>query len=241
MARTARYDIDEAAFWRSSWTAGILQSARRRPTDVAAGVLATLAIGAIVTNALFLQSGPHPAPIFANAPPPAATPNAPPAPVVELPRARPAEPARPRTDVVIAEIQRALAQRGFYDGAADGIYGPRTDSAIRDFEEAAKLTPSAEPNDVLLAIINRSSIKAKPAAARRDPIAELLAPNRRVLAVQRALTDFGYGQIKPTGVLDPETRAAIRRFEQERKLPVSGQVSDRLTRELTAVTGRPLE
>jgi peptidoglycan hydrolase-like protein with peptidoglycan-binding domain len=239
MIRTTRYDIEEAVFWRSPWPAGMLTWMRRRPTDVAAGTLATLAIGAIVINALFLQSGPHPAPIFANAPPPAANPAS--APVAQLPRERPADPARPRLDVIIAEIQRALAQRGFYDGAMDGVYGPRTDSAIRDFEEAAKLTPSAEPNDVLLATINRSTVKAKSAPARRDPIAELLAPNRRVVAIQRALTDFGYGQIKPTGVLDPETRAAITRFEQERKLPVSGQLSDRLTRELTAVTGRPLE
>ena len=44
-----------------------------------------------------------------------------------------------------------------------------------------------------------------------------------------------------SGTYDPETRAAIERFERERKLPVSGQVSDRLTRELSAMTGRPLE
>ena len=73
------------------------------------------------------------------------------------------------------------------------------------------------------------------------PIAALLSPNRRIVAVQRALADYGYGQIRPSGTYDPETRAAIERFERERKLPVSGQVSDRLTRELSAMTGRPLE
>src|SRR5690348_18179043 len=36
----------------------------RSPKDVVAGVLASAAIGAIVTNALFLQAGPHPAPMF---------------------------------------------------------------------------------------------------------------------------------------------------------------------------------
>ena len=77
-----------------------------------------------------------------------------------------------------------LLQRGFFDGQADGIYGPRTDSAIRDFEQAAGLRPSAEPNDNLLAIIARSNVKAKPAAPSNDPIAALLSPNRRVIAVQ---------------------------------------------------------
>ncbi len=55
------------------------------------------------------------------------------------------------------------------------------------------------------------------------------------------LTDFGYGQIKPTGVADPETRAAIEKFEREHGLPVTGQMSDGLVRELGAMTGRPLE
>ena len=90
----------------------------------------------------------------------------------------------------------------------------------------------------------RSPLKSKPAAApprKNDPIANLLATDPQVMAVQRALSSYGYGQIKPTGVYDPETRAAIERFERERKLPVTGQVSDRLTRELTALTGRPLD
>jgi peptidoglycan hydrolase-like protein with peptidoglycan-binding domain len=62
-----------------------------------------------------------------------------------------------------------------------------------------------------------------------------------VTAVQRALSDFGYGQIKPTGVYDPDTRAAIEKFERDHKLPVTGQLSDRVVRELAAMTGRPLE
>jgi peptidoglycan hydrolase-like protein with peptidoglycan-binding domain len=62
-----------------------------------------------------------------------------------------------------------------------------------------------------------------------------------VLAIQRALGDFGYGQIKPSGVSDPETRAAIEKFERDHQLPVTGQISDRFVRELAAMSGRPLE
>jgi peptidoglycan hydrolase-like protein with peptidoglycan-binding domain len=59
--------------------------------------------------------------------------------------------------------------------------------------------------------------------------------------MQRALAEYGYGQIKPSGVVDAETKAAIERFERERRLPITGQVSERVTRELASVTGRPLE
>jgi peptidoglycan hydrolase-like protein with peptidoglycan-binding domain len=231
------YDDDRGPRW--------LRWARERPKDAIASAAAALAIVTILVNALFLQSGPHPAPIFANKPP--IPPKAHQSDALLLPRSRPAEPAvpanpRPRADL-IADIQRELAMRGFYDGAPDGVYGPKTDAAIRDFEQSAGLRPSAEPNDVLLQILTRSQVKAKPAtnASRNDPIGELLAPNKRIVAVQRALTDYGYGQIKPTGVYGPETRAAIERFERERKLPVTGQVTERLTRELSAMSGRPID
>jgi peptidoglycan hydrolase-like protein with peptidoglycan-binding domain len=64
---------------------------------------------------------------------------------------------------------------------------------------------------------------------------------RRVAAVQRALTEFGYGQLKPTGTIGSETQAAITRFERERRIPVTGQMSDRLVHELSAMIGRPIE
>ena len=83
---------------------------------------------------------------------------------------------------------------------------------------------------------------AAPAPVRaNDPIAELIAPSKRVLAIQRALAEFGYGQIAPSGVYDPETRAAIEKFERDHRLPVTGQISERFVRELSAMTGRPLE
>jgi peptidoglycan hydrolase-like protein with peptidoglycan-binding domain len=241
-------DDDNLGGGRLSLGSLLLTWMGQRPADVAAGTLAAVAAGAIMINALFLQSGPHPAPIFANKPPPAAVQDD--APAAALPRPRPADVigdvaanAKGRLDVV-ADIQRELTRRGFYDGSPDGFYGPKTDAAIRDFEQVAGLRPSAEPNDALLQAIVRSPVKAKPPATapkQNDPIANLLTPNSRVVAVQRALSSYGYGQITPSGLYDPETRAAIERFERERRLPVTGQISERLTRELTAMTGRPFE
>ena len=50
----------------------LLRLVLRRPRDsIAAGVAGFAAI-AILVNALFMQSGPHPAPIFANKPAPVA-------------------------------------------------------------------------------------------------------------------------------------------------------------------------
>jgi peptidoglycan hydrolase-like protein with peptidoglycan-binding domain len=225
----------------------VLGAVVRRPKESIAFVLVGAAAGTIVVNALFLQSGPHPAPIFISHSRPAFPADAT-GTVIVLPRPRPPEaqpPSRSRAEI-ITDIQRELARRGFYDGTADGVYGPKTDTAIRDFEQASGLKVAAEPAEIVLKTISQSSSKAQasaPAAtpARNDAISELVGPSKRVLAVQRALADFGYGQIKQTGILNPETQAAIEKFERERKLPITGQMSDRLVRELAAMTGRPLE
>jgi len=182
-----------------------------------------------------------------------------------VPRPRPADPAPAPAPSkatapfgsrmpgeIIGDIQRELVRRGFYDGVVDGLYGPKTDAAIRDFEQAAGLKPSTEPNEALLQAMVRSPAKltkatptsavaARPTPARAEVAVERPAPSKRVIALQRALAEYGYGQIRPSGIIDPETQAAIEKFERERKLPITGLASDRVVRELAAMTGRPLE
>ncbi len=80
-----------------------------------------------------------------------------------------------------------------------------------------------------------------PVSSRSDPLGDLIDSSRRIAAVQRALTDYGYGQLKATGVAGSDTQAAIQRFERDRRMPVTGQVSDRLVKELSAMTGRPID
>ena len=78
-------------------------------------------------------------------------------------------------------------------------------------------------------------------SSRSDPLADLIIASRRVAAVQRALTEYGYGQLKPTGTVGSDTQAAIQKFERERKIPVTGQMSDRLVKEIAAVTGKHID
>jgi peptidoglycan hydrolase-like protein with peptidoglycan-binding domain len=255
----------------------LLQALGWTSRDAVGFVVVVAAAILIFVNTLFLQPGPHPAPMvkssIAAIMPPATvpspmlagtgttlpTPRPPEAPqpkaehakavpTATIPAAAPATAARPSA-AVVADIQRELTRRGFYDGVVDGRYGPRTDASIRDFEQAAGLKPSTAPDEALLRAIQRSTVRSKaglrpPAPippAKPDPIGDMIAPSKQVVAVQRALSEFGYGQIKPTGIVDPETQSAIQKFERERKLPVTGQLSHRVVRELASITGRPLE
>jgi peptidoglycan hydrolase-like protein with peptidoglycan-binding domain len=158
------------------------------------------------------------------------------------------DPAAASRAQMISSIQRELSRRGFYDGGDDGIWGAKTDAAARDFAQAAGLKTAVEASETFLRAMTASKVQAKPgkpapaqAAAHEDQIAKLLAPSERIRAVQRALAEFGYGQIAASGLYDPQTRAAIERFQQARSLPVNGQITDETVRELAAVTGRPLE
>lgn len=237
------------------------------PRECVAGLLGAVAVVTIFVNALYMQKGPHPAPIFATrpaaitatqkpvAPPPSAA--LAPQPMVPAPMSAPAPAAtsapapvvaptaaQPLNRVqVIAEIQRELTRRGYYDGVADGIWGAKTDAGARDFAQAAgvKVDPNA-PEDLLRAMTGSKLPAVAPVPPpRRDPIADLLAPSPRIIAVQRALADFGYGQIKPSGTIDAATRAAIEKFERDRRMPVTGQISDRFVRELSTMAGRSID
>ena len=217
----------------------------QHPREFVAMVMSTVAIFTIVTNALFLQKGPHPAPIFAARPLLQQEATLPPRLSGTSSHIGSDLAAQARVQL-IANIQRELSRKGFYDGPADGIWGSKTDAAARDFLQASGLKVNPEANENLLRAI--SSYVAKPVAAAAapsppatDPIAKLIAPSKRIVSIQRALADFGYGQIKATGVYDPETRSAIEKFERDHRLPVTGQISDRFVRELAAMTGRPLE
>jgi peptidoglycan hydrolase-like protein with peptidoglycan-binding domain len=234
------------------------------PLDALAVLVAFGASGAVLVNALVLQKAPHPAPLFADAPQariqpvstrpaapaaPAPATNAAPTPVPQ-PRPAAAAPAAPAVPGVkpgiVLDIQRALAERNFYDGTVDGLLGPRTQQAIRNFEQANGLKPTGEPSEALLARVLQSRARSEttgsiPEAAPIAVAAPAPAPSSRVFAVQRVLARLGYGPIKYTGLTDAETKSAIERFERDRGLSRSGEVGDKLIKELAAVTGAPVE
>jgi hypothetical protein len=187
------------------------------PKDLVAGLLGFAAASAIIVNALYLQSGPHPAPMFGSfVALPTALPGANP-----LPRPRPLEadvsPLDPKAIETRSAEAKAVESRSSETKGADQKY--------------------ADP----LADLVKSISGGQGAVPRPQPTVAQSGGARRIAAVQRALTDYGYGQLKPTGMIGPDTQAAIQKFERERKLPVTGQVSDRVVHELAIVIGHPIE
>jgi hypothetical protein len=190
------------------------------PKDTVAGLLAAAAICAILANALFLQAGRHPSPMFGSV----VTLPAPQAAVVSpLPRPRPVELTARPAEAEPPEIRPVEVRSG----------DPRSDSRSGDSKN-----PDAMTN---LVVKSAGAPTAAPAAVTRPPAPIPATGARRVAAVQRALTQYGYGQLKPDGAVGADTQTAISKFERDRKLPVTGQISDRLVKELTVMIGHPID
>ena len=205
------------------------------PKDLLAGALAVAAIGAIVANALFLQSGPHPSPMFGSVvtlPAPA------PSSVSPLPRPRPVEATK--AEAAPAEL-RAVESKTADTKAEQAVEPKAADIKASDTKAADPLTNLVKATSA--APVATSSIPRPPAPIPFPSHNDNLAPggSRRVAAVQRALTEYGYGQLKPTGTIGSDTQAAIARFERERKIPATGQMSDRMVHELSTMIGHSID
>ena len=216
------------------------------PKDTVAGLLAFAAVTAIITNALFLQAGPHPSPMFGSVvvmPAPArsspAASSVSPSSVSPLPRPRPVEasPPEPRP----GELKSSEAKPDL-----------KAEARALDVRPPEVRPVESKPSDSMASLVKAAtaSMPATTSTVLRPPApipvthhegGLAAGGSRRVAAVQRALTEFGYGQLRPSGIEGPDTRNALVKFERDRRLPVTAQISDRLIRELSAMTGRPID
>ena len=202
--------------------------------------------GVIFVNAVALQNERHPAPFFAVAPVTSSLPAKAP-----LPPARPASAIAQQSEAELArqtglnkDLQAELARHGFYIGAIDGRLGNRFEIAIREYEKAAGLPSTGQPTEKLLTHVAASKL------AMKDQLLLLIKdagstaqPDRTktVEAVQRALNKIGYGPLRTDGSFGATTKAAIERFERERKLAVRGEPNGRFLKELSAASGMNIE
>ena len=186
-----------------------------RPGDVAGFVVVVGAAAFISLNALGYQAGRHPAPIFPKLPRQTAEKAVPrriEAPKAEAVKIDPAKPEAPKTEIARAEAAKPDAPKAETPRIALIQPGPRPISrdTLGEIAHAGETTSSVTP-------------KVDPAVAK----------------AQRALVKLGYGPLKADGVLGTGTRAAIERFERDRKLPVRGQPDGRTLRELAARAAAP--
>lgn len=218
----------EGAGKERSLVGGFLFAMLRRPLRT----LLSLACGAVlvsfVSNLLFMQEGPHPAPLFVKHEPKAGD-----AAQNLIGQGQPAQTVPP----VLASVPLAI---------------PAEPPA-----PASPVAPRSAPLSIVPAPPARPAAQSKPAAKQPDfdPIAQFLrtgvssAPTttastsatetKRVAAVQRALSKLGH-KLDVDGIAGPGTRAAIQKFERDNKLPATGEMNPRTLKALSARASVPI-
>ncbi len=150
-----------------------------------------------------------------------------PAVVSPLPRPRPVELAAKPVEPEPAELKTVEIKSADLKSADPKAADAMTNLVVKSIGAPVVAPPNVARPPAPIPTVSREAAQA--------------AGARRVAAVQRALTQYGYGQLKPTGAVGADTQAAISKFEHARKLPVTGQMSDRLVRDLVAMTGHPID
>ena len=130
--------------------------------------------------------------------------------------------ARP-SEADIRGAQETLDGLGYHVGV-DGRMGPRTRTAIRDFQRDNDLNATGELNEATLATLDRTALKndAREETAREATHAPPTAATIR--HAQQKLERLGYPVGSADGVLGTETRTALRNFQRDKNLNATGEL-----------------
>lgn len=205
----------------------------RHPGGALGTVVGAGAALAVCLNAVGFQEGPHPAPILptveAKAPDAKAQ-----AAKAQAAKALPARASEPKLAEAKPVPARTVPPREVRTEApAPAPHDPIADM-LRSGETTASVTPKPSARDAARSA-PRKPEPTKPDAAKSDAAKpDPAKPDPQIARVQRALAKLGYGPLKDDGLMGPGTKAAIERFERDRKWPVKGEAAGRTLRELTA-------
>lgn len=116
----------------------------------------------------------------------------------------------------VREIQEQLKQLGYYPEKMDGIFGPLTDQAVKDFQADYKLD-----TDGILGPITKSKIEEVMSSPETLHIG---ISNVEVKTVQRQLKALGLYPANIDGIFGPITDAGVKSFQKNNGLIEDGAV-----------------
>jgi len=123
------------------------------------------------------------------------------------------------TGAEVKQLQQILSNLGYNLGSIDGIFGPKTDSAVRAFQSAHKI--------VVDGIVGNNTWTALD-GAQKTPHSTLRSGNTgaEVKQLQQILSNLGYNPGPIDGIFGPKTDSAVRAFQAAHKIVVDGIVDN---------------
>jgi|GEM_PF-154657 len=130
-------------------------------------------------------------------------------------------------NIYVKRAQLRLQTSNFFHGVSDGIFGPDTTKAVRDFQESRNLIIDGVIGPETWRAINRSfSAVDIPVPTIIDPLKEGDIGDA-VVTVQKSLSALNIFDSEINGIFGFETTKAIEQFQRENNLPIDGIVNQR--------------
>ena len=146
-----------------------------------------------------------------------------------------AMPAKGDESEHIAAAQQALKVMGYDPGPVDGAMGENTRRALEAFQKEFGLAVDGRIDDALLERLRAEAALDTASPERRLARKGLLRSYTR--AVQDGLHDLGFDPGPVDGVVGPLTRQAVRAFQVEASIDVTGIISPQLLQAINHARG----
>lgn len=160
--------------------------------------------------------------------PPEAQHGAPLGPAAPMQVQPPFEEPRGLTTTHIREAQQALRDAGYDPGPIDGILGPRSRQALRDYQRDEGLRATgALDHATLHALLGTERQEAEQPAAH-----DRLLTQDEIRLAQENLIQLGFDPGPPDGVFTERTQEALRNYQERYGMVVSGQLDEETRRQL---------
>lgn len=118
---------------------------------------------------------------------------------------------------LVAQIQSALRRRGYDIDVVSGRMDALTEKAIRSYQRSRGLLVTGEPSRELLTLLEEGQTQDAQ-----------LSRREQIRRIQEALNARGYEAGPADGAMGPKTRSAVRTYQSDAGMPVTGQISPEL-------------
>lgn len=118
----------------------------------------------------------------------------------------------------VVRLQTALTTAGYDIGVIDGIFGARTEAAVKKFQRVFGLPDDGVVDPVMWSYLNPFVLEPDANILRRGSV------GTRVTTLQNLLRRLGYYTYTVDGLFGTRTQAAVRAFQTAYGLPVTGIV-----------------
>lgn len=128
---------------------------------------------------------------------------------------------------LVREVQRQLKNLGFYNGQADGDYGPATEEAVKAFQKQYGLTPDGVAGSATITKLTGATATMRPnvtPTATATGSIKLGSNGENVRTIQRRLKDLKFYNGSVDGDFGEGTEAAVIRFQKQYGLEADGKV-----------------